>query len=193
MQGQQHCFLIRCLTRVPQSSPIDRSESAVQRWAQGPALSRAKASGSIAAISSTEISLIQLHREPKLMPSQPPFIELRTDAFTQPTQEMTDLVRSMGYVYSDLARECPQTDELEALGAEMMGMEASVLCPSGTLSNLLGLMTLGRPGSEVIVETDAHVYNRERGGISAIAQLVPRAVRGKNGVMTPEDVEPYIR
>ena len=124
---------------------------------------------------------------------QPPFIELRTDAFTQPTQEMTDLVRSMGYVYSDLARECPQTDELEALGAEMMGMEASVLCPSGTLSNLLGLMTLGRPGSEVIVETDAHVYNRERGGISAIAQLVPRAVRGKNGVMSPEDVEPYIR
>jgi threonine aldolase len=127
------------------------------------------------------------------MATQAPFIELRTDAFTQPTQEMTEVVRSMGYVYSDLARECPQTDELEALGAEMMGMEASVLCPSGTLSNLLGLLTLGRPGSEVIVEAGAHVYNRERGGISAIAQLVPRPVRGRNGVLTPEDIRPYIR
>lgn len=127
------------------------------------------------------------------MATQAPFIELRTDAFTQPTEEMIGVVRSMGYVYSDLARECPQTDELEALGAEMMGMEASVLCPSGTLSNLLGLLTLGRPGSEVIVEADAHIYNRERGGISAIAQLVPRPVRGCNGVLTPEDIEPHIR
>lgn len=127
------------------------------------------------------------------MPAEAPFIELRTDAFTQPTEEMIDVVRSMGYVYSDLARECPLTDELEALGAEMMGMEASILCPSGTLSNLLGLLTLGRPGSEVIVETDAHIYNRERGGISAIAQLVPRPVRGRNGVLTPEDIQPYVR
>ena len=127
------------------------------------------------------------------MATQAPFIELRTDAFTQPTEEMIDVARSMGYVYSDLARECPQTEELEALGAEMMGMEASLLCPSGTLSNLLGLLTLGRPGTEVIVEADAHIYNRERGGISAIAQLVPRPVRGLRGVLTPEDMQPYIR
>jgi threonine aldolase len=127
------------------------------------------------------------------MPTKAPFVELRTDAFTQPTEEMIDLVKSMGYVYSDLARECPQTEELEALGAEMVGMEAGLLCPSGTLSNLLGLLTLGRPGTEVIVEADAHIYNRERGGISAIAQLVPRPVRGKNGVLTPEDVRPFIR
>lgn len=127
------------------------------------------------------------------MTAETPFIELRTDAFTQPTEEMIDVVRSMGYVYSDLARECPLTDELEALGAEMTGMEASVLSPSGTLSNLLGLLTLGRPGSEVIVEADAHIYNRERGGISAIAQLVPRPVRGRRGVLTPEDIQPYVR
>lgn len=123
----------------------------------------------------------------------PPFIELRTDAFTQPTEEMIDAVRSVGYVYSDLARECPQTEELEALGAEMLGMEASVLVPSGTLANLLGLLTLGRPGSEAIVEADAHIYNRERGGISAVAGLVPRPVRGHHGVLRPEDVLPHIR
>jgi len=122
-----------------------------------------------------------------------PFVDFRTDAFTQPTREMIDVVGGMGYVYSDLARECPQTDELEALGAEMLGMEAGVLCPSGTLSNLLGMLTLGRPGTEVIVEADAHIYNRERGGISAIAQLVPRPVRGRNGVLTPDDIRPYVR
>ena len=127
------------------------------------------------------------------MATAAPFIELRTDAFTQPTQEMIDVAGSMGYVYSDLARECPQTEELEALGAEMVGMEAGILCPSGTLSNLLGLLTLGRPGTEVIVEADAHIYNRERGGISAIAQLVPRPVRGTRGVLTPDDVQPFLR
>jgi threonine aldolase len=127
------------------------------------------------------------------MATPAPFIELRTDAFTQPTEEMIDVARSMGYVYSDLARECPATEELETLGADMTGMEASILCPSGTLSNLLGLLTLGRPGTEAIVEADAHIYNRERGGIAAIAQLVPRPVRGKRGVLTPEDVQPYLR
>ena len=123
----------------------------------------------------------------------PPFIELRTDAFTQPTEEMIDAVRSIGYMYSDLARECPQTDELEALGAELLGMEAAVLVPSGTLANLLGMLTLGRPGSEVIVEADCHIYNRERGGISALAGLVPRPVRGQHGVLRPEDIMPYVR
>ena len=124
---------------------------------------------------------------------EPPFIELRTDAFTQPTEEMIDAARSIGYMYADLARECPQTEELEAIGAELTGMEASVLVPSGTLANLLGLLTLGRPGSEVIVETDAHIYNRERGGISAVAGLVPRPVRGLHGVLRPEDIKPYLR
>ena len=124
---------------------------------------------------------------------EPPFIELRTDAFTQPTEQMIDAVRSIGYMYSDLARECPQTDELEALGAELTGKEAAVLVPSGTLANLLGMLTLGQRGSEVIVETDAHIYNRERGGISAVAGLVPRPVRGLHGVLRPEDLAPVIR
>ena len=125
--------------------------------------------------------------------SNAPFIELRTDAFTQPTEEMIDAVRSIGYVYSELARECPQTDELEALGARLTGKEASVLVPSGTMANLLGLMTLGLRGSEVILEAGAHIYNRERGGIASIAGLVPRAVPGVHGVLRPEDVMPYIR
>jgi threonine aldolase len=125
--------------------------------------------------------------------SAPPFIELRTDAFTQPTEEMIDVARSLGYMYSDLARECPQTDELEAYGAELLGKEAGILVPSGTLANLLGMLTLGKRGSEVIVEADSHIYNRERGGISAVAGLVPRPVRGKHGVLTPEDVMPYVR
>jgi len=124
---------------------------------------------------------------------EPPFIELRTDAFTQPTEQMIDAVRSIGYVYSDLARECPQTDELEALGAQLTGKEAAVMVPSGTLANLLGLLSLGQRGSEAIVEADAHIYNRERGGISTIAGLVPRPVRGVHGVLRPQDVAPYIR
>jgi len=122
-----------------------------------------------------------------------PFIEFRTDAFTQPTEEMIDAVRRIGYVYSELAEECPQTDELEALGAELTGMEASVLVPSGTMANLLGLMTLGIRGSEMIIEAGGHIYNRERGGVAAIAGLVVRPVPGKHGVLTPEDVMPYIR
>ena len=122
-----------------------------------------------------------------------PFIELRTDAFTQPTQEMIDVVTSLGYMHSDLARECPETEELESYGAELCGMEAGLLVPSGTMANLLGLMTQAAPGSEVIVEVGAHIYNRERGGIASIAGLVPRPIVGHHGVLRPEDVAPLLR
>lgn len=128
-----------------------------------------------------------------MLPTAPPFIELRTDAFTQPTAEMVEAVAALGYVYSDLARECPQTEELETLAAEMMGMEAGLLVPSGTMGNLLGLMTQARPGDEVVVEAEAHIYNRERGGIAALAGLVPRPVAGRRGVLRPEDVAPMLR
>jgi threonine aldolase len=122
-----------------------------------------------------------------------PFIELRTDAFTQPTQEMIDVVTSLGYMYSDLARECPETEELESYCAELCGMEAGLLVPSGTMANLLGLMTQAPQGSEVVVEAEAHIYNRERGGIGSIAGLVPRPIVGHHGVLRPEDVAPLLR
>ena len=122
-----------------------------------------------------------------------PFIDLRTDAFTQPSAEMIEAVTHLGYMYADLARECPQTEELEALAAEMVGMEAGLLVPSGTLANLLGLMTLARPGDEVIVEAESHIYNRERGGITAVAGLLPRPVVGRRGVLRPEDIASVIR
>lgn len=122
-----------------------------------------------------------------------PYIELRTDAFTQSTPEMVDVVAALGYMYPDLARECPQTEELEALAAELTGMEAALLVPSGTMANLLGLLTQAPPGSEVIVEAEAHILKRERGGISAIAGLVPQPVPGRRGVLSPEDVAPVLR
>jgi len=127
------------------------------------------------------------------MPAERPFIELRTDAFTQPTPEMIDALASLGYMYSDLARECRQTEELEALAAELVGMEAGLLVPSGTMGNLLGLLTQARPGDEVVVEAESHIYDRERGGISAGAGLLPRPVPGRRGVLRPEDVLPVIR
>jgi threonine aldolase len=127
------------------------------------------------------------------MKRERPFIELRTDAFTQPTQEMVDVVSALGYMHSDLARECPETEELESYCAELCGMEAGLLVPSGTMANLLGLMTQAPRGSEVVVEAEAHIYNRERGGIGSIAGLVPRPVVGHHGVLRPEDVAPLLR
>jgi threonine aldolase len=128
-----------------------------------------------------------------MIAAERPFIDLRTDAFTQPTAEMVEAVGNLGYMHADLARECPHTEELEALAAEMVGMEAGLLVPSGTLANLLGLMTQARPGDEVIVEAESHIYNRERGGITAVAGLLPRPVPGRRGILRPEDVAAVIR
>ena len=115
-------------------------------------------------------------------------VDLRSDTVTLPTKEMIQSIID-AELGDDVSGEDPTVNKLEDLAAEMFGMEAALLVPSGTQSNLVGLMAHCRPGDEVIMEAESHVYFYEVGGMSAIAGLIPRLIKGRRGVFTPEQVQ----
>jgi threonine aldolase len=129
--------------------------------------------------------------EKKRMPKQE-FVDLRSDTVTLPTEEMLEAIRH-AKLGDDVYGEDPTVNELEALAAERMGKEAAVLVPSGTMANLVSLMSNAKRGDLVILESEAHMYWYEVGGISAIAGLLPWPVKSRFGAFDPADVEVAIR
>lgn len=119
-------------------------------------------------------------------------VDLRSDTVIIPPKEMLETILH-AELGDDVYREDPTVNKLEEMAAELMGKEAALLVTSGTQANLVSLMAQTKHGDEVILEYDSHVYNFEVGGLSAIAGLIPRPIRGEMGVMKPEDIEAAIR
>jgi threonine aldolase len=119
-------------------------------------------------------------------------IDLRSDTVTLPTEEMLEAMRS-AELGDDVYREDPTVNRLEALAAEKMGKEASLLTTSGTQANLVSVMSQAKRGDEVILEEEAHMYFYEVGAFSALGGLVPRLIKGNVGVITPSDIERALR
>jgi len=115
-------------------------------------------------------------------------IDLRSDTVTLPTDEMIQSIVEARFG-DDVSGEDPTVNRLEELTSEMFGTEAALLMPSGTQSNLVGLMTHCSPGDEVIMEAESHIYYYEVGGMAAVAGLIPRLVKGERGVFTAEQVQ----
>jgi len=109
-------------------------------------------------------------------------IDLRSDTLSMPTEEMLQsiLTAELG---DDSRDGDPTVIELEALGAELMGKEAGLLTPSGTMSNLVAMRTHVEPGATAIVEQSAHLYGAEIGGIAAACSLLVLPVPGRHGAM----------
>ena len=114
-------------------------------------------------------------------------IDLRSDTVTLPTEEMLDSILD-ARLGDDVSREDPTVNSLEDLAAEMFGTEAALFTPSGTQSNLISVMVHCRRGDEMIVESEAHIFYYEVAGMSAIAGVIPRLVKGDMGVFTSEQV-----
>src|SRR5512136_1259562 len=119
------------------------------------------------------------------------FVDLRSDTVTLPTEEMLEAMRH-AKLGDDVYGEDPTVNELEALAAERMGKEAAVLVPSGTMANLVSLMSNTKRGDLVILESEAHMYWYEVGGISAVAGLLPWPVKSMFGAFNTADVEAAI-
>jgi len=114
-------------------------------------------------------------------------IDLRSDTLSMPTSEMLHSIQTAA-LGDDSRDGDPTVMELEALAAEMMGKEAGLLNPSGTMSNLVAMRTHVEPGATVIVERSAHLYGAEIGGIAAACGLLVLPVPGHYGAMDPEDL-----
>ena len=107
------------------------------------------------------------------MASSENFIDLRSDTVTRPTPRMREAM-SKAAVGDDVYGDDPTVNRLESEIAKLFGKEASLLVPSGTMSNLIGMMVNVRiKGEGAIVGHLSHVYNIERGGMSALGGIHP--------------------
>lgn len=114
-------------------------------------------------------------------------IDLRSDTVTQPTDAMLDAMMS-AKVGDDVYGEDEAVNDLQQTAAEMFGMESALFCPSGTMTNQIGIRVHVQPGDEVVCHELAHVYLYEGGGIASNSGCSVRLVRGDNGRFTADDV-----
>lgn len=119
-------------------------------------------------------------------------IDFRSDTITEPTDEMREAMQK-ARVGDDGREGDPTVRELEEYAASLLGKEAGLFVVSGTAGNLVSLLAHTRPGQEIIVEKDSHIYWYEVGGMAAVGGLVVNRVAGIDGVMAPEDIEAAIR
>src|SRR6266540_31935 len=106
------------------------------------------------------------------MPSPDGRIDLRSDTVTTPTPEMRRAMAD-AEVGDDVYGEDPTVNRFQARAAELLGKEAALYVPSGTMANQLALRVLARPGTEVLCAARAHVFRYEAGGHhSAAVSLV---------------------
>jgi threonine aldolase len=96
-------------------------------------------------------------------------------------------------VGDDVYGEDPTVNRLEERAAEVMGREAAVYVPTGTMGNQIAIHIHTHPGSEVVAEAGAHVFNFEMGAMAAISGALPRPVETADGILDPEQVEAAIQ
>lgn len=119
-------------------------------------------------------------------------IDLRSDTVTLPTAAMRQAIFE-AVVGDDVYGEDPTVNRLQELAAEMVGKEAAMLVPSGTMGNQIAVLTHCRPGTEVILEADSHIYYYEAAAASVFAGVQPRPLPGKRGSLPAALVEWAIR
>lgn len=111
-------------------------------------------------------------------------IDLRSDTVTMPTAAMREAMAN-AEVGDDVYGEDPTVNRLEAAAAEILGKEAALFVPSGTMGNQIALRLLTRPGDVVLAMRDAHVLRYEAGAAAALAGLQIEQL-GEDGAVEPE-------
>jgi threonine aldolase len=119
-------------------------------------------------------------------------IDLRSDTVTKPSPEMRRAMAE-AEVGDDVYGEDPTVNRLQERVAEMLGKEAALFTPSGTMANQAALMALTRPGDEIIIERGSHLPNHEAGGPGALAGIQMYLIDGERGVIEPEQIERAVR
>ena len=119
-------------------------------------------------------------------------IDLRSDTITQPTPEMRK-VMAEAVVGDDVLGDDPTVTALEEYTADLLGKEAAVFMPSGTMTNQVALRVHTEPGDEIILEAEAHIYYYEGGGPAALAGAMCRLVPGDEGIITAAQIEKVLR
>lgn len=120
------------------------------------------------------------------------FSDFRSDTVTRPTENMRKAMAE-AVVGDDVLGDDPTVQELENMAAEIMGKEAGLFVPSGTMGNSVAIKAWTNELEEVIVESRAHLYNMESTHMTFIARVTPRPLPSDRGAMDPDEVERHIR
>jgi threonine aldolase len=120
------------------------------------------------------------------------FIDLRSDTVTRPGAGMREAMAS-AVVGDDVFGEDPTVNRLQEHVAGLLGKEAALYVPSGTMGNQTCIKVHTQPGDEVICERGAHVFNYETGGIAFLSGAQVHAIEGKRGAFGVDDIERAVR
>lgn len=120
-------------------------------------------------------------------------IDLRSDTVSKPSDAMRHAMAS-AEVGDDVFGDDPTVRALEERAAGLLGKEAALFVPSGTMANLLALMTHTRPGDEILLGDQCHIFQYELGGAARIANVLTRPLANHDdGAIAPDAVAAAIR
>lgn len=119
-------------------------------------------------------------------------IDLRSDTVSRPTPAMRAAMAT-AEVGDDVFDEDPTVHRLQRRIAEVLGKEAALFVPSGTMSNQIGVRLHCQRGDEVICEAECHIYNYEQGGAAQLSGVSVRPVAGEFGVLDVEQLQRAVR
>jgi len=119
-------------------------------------------------------------------------IDLRSDTVTRPTAGMRAamLAAELG---DDVFQEDPTVNRLEERVAALLGKEAALFVPSGTMSNQICVKAHTQPGDELICDSNCHIYNYEAGGPAVLSGVMCRTIEGDHGVIDVSQLDGKIR
>jgi threonine aldolase len=118
----------------------------------------------------------------------PDYIDLRSDTVTRPTPGMRAAMAA-AEVGDDIFSDDPTINRLQERVAELLGKEAALFMPSGTMSNQTAIKTHTQPGDELICDANSHICHYETGGPAALSGVMCRTVEGVNGLLHVKQLE----
>jgi threonine aldolase len=119
-------------------------------------------------------------------------IDLRSDTVTKPTRGMIAAMAA-AEVGDDVYGEDPTVNKLEERVAALLGKEAALFVPSGSMSNQIAVKTHTQPGDELICEEFCHIYNWEAGGPAFLSGVTCRTIRAEYGILELDQLRDKVR
>ena len=121
------------------------------------------------------------------------YIDLRSDTVTRPTKKMKDAMYN-AEVGDDVYNSDPTVNKLQSEVAALFGKEDALFVASGTMGNLVSLMThIRQKGQAVIIGDKSHVYKIERGGLAAIGNIYPLSIKNhEDGTLDIDQIKTCI-
>ncbi|HMP79705.1 MAG TPA: threonine aldolase family protein, partial [Pirellulaceae bacterium] len=119
-------------------------------------------------------------------------IDLRSDTVTKPTEAMRRAMAE-AEVGDDVIDVDPTVARLQTRIAALLGKEAAMFMPSGTMTNQVAVRLHCRPGDEMICEEGCHIFNYEQGAFAQLSGVIARTVRGQRSQIWPEQLDELIR